>query len=467
MKSTRKVGNICIGAGNLIACEDDTLLWITELFKEFGKNFKNVELNYVYISLSGLRTLLQLCPNLESLTMQSVTTVVVSGQVSDSVPWISRFTLSKSLRKVSMLYCNKTSQQIALEFMPGTIQTFEICSDDLQFLQEFFAQQKKIKSLTMKYYGEKIIVPQTVYKMKLQELSLVLKGYTSDDCFMTNIIKSQRLNLKVLDLSSSRISDETFLILCNVKKLETLKLVVNEVKADIFGKITSLVNLKELTVIKNDGVEDMTHLYSLTSWCYRNKLRKLEILYPTMTIKETIYIPLAEAMPDLEDFTINSALSGSMIVNIVYRFKVLKSLKLQDARPFCMPELEFCLLNNISYVNRNMQELTLKLNLIESWKFIEAMIKCFPHLRKLEFETSIQGSDFDVMLGYILQELNLRELIIFNHALWEIKDGEATHILRCKGQRMKLVQLNATATSLDFRSLFGKAFVEVSLSTLR
>ena len=462
MKSIRRVQNICIGYGNLdrslLVCENNTLLLITKLFNKFGRNLRNVELNGVYISMSGLRKLLQLCPNLESLSMQSVI-------VSDGLPSNLRFTLgTKSLRRVSMLYCNEKSQKIALEFVPETIQTFEICADDFKFLQDFFAQQKKIKSLTMKYYGKKIIVPETIGKMNLQELSLVIKGYAGDDFFMTSIIKSQ-LNLKVLDLSSSRISDETFLILCNMKKLETLKLVVNEVRVDIFDKIISLVNLKELTVIKNDERENMTHLISLTCWNYlKNKLRKLEILYPSMTITETTFHQLAKAMPDLEHLTINSVLSGSIIFSVINSFKFLKSLKLQDAHPFCMSELEFYLAKSCFHVNRNMQELNLKVNLVKNWRFIDLMIKFFPNLRKLEFETSIKGTDFDTMFGYILHEFNLCELIIFNSELWEIKNGEAAHMLRCNGQHMKLVQLNAVTDTLDYISLFGRGFVKVTMN---
>lgn len=457
MRSTRQIENISIGAEHQTIVHQDTS--ISNIFKKFGKNFKKIELIIVVISFSTLKRLLIHCHNLEDLFMR---TVIIS--LGNDKPLKQSLKLF-SLKTVTMLYCSKEIQEIALGFNPRTIKSFTVCSNEMQFLSTFLAKQNKINRLSLKGSTEMFEMSSLIIKMNLEELSFVVSESSRDFRLMLIILR-QSNTLKAIDLSSSRCCSSLFLCLSEKNQLEILKIVINEISVEDFEKISLFTNLKELTLIKNDGMEDTTHLIKLYHHISsNNKIRSLEVLFPAITINGTIFSELAKKMPLLEHLHIDCTMTSSYIVsNVMSSFQYLKSLNLHEAHRLILTETESWALENGSYVNQDMRELTLP-HLGDNWRLIEVMIQAFPNLKKLKFETSVTGEDFEVMFIFILSRLNLQELVIFNHELWLIESGCIPECLKNEGPNMRLVSFNAIRKdpNISLEQIFGQSFADISL----
>lgn len=463
LASILNVQNVCIGLNPETFNCKVIFPFLLKFFDEFGSNFRNVELRGLLITFDELNELLGTMPNIQSLLIHS-SSIRTDNHEIVLLPTRSGIK-PKFLKDLTMLYSAGDLQKIAWEFTPGTITSLSVCSGDLTFLPLFLSQQPNITKMMVKGCTEPSSLSSDEFRfLKLEELSISLNGYAGNEEVIREIILNQSQNLQILDLSSSKCTNNIFVTLQKVKQLKSLKVVVNEVGREAFKNIKGFTQLQELTLIKNDAnFEDQTHLI-LLSQVKNNNLRKLEILFPTTSINLSVFQALKENTPNLQHLNINSVIGVKVLQIVMNSFAFLKSLTLQDASQSGRSHSDFSVLPFITLqVNRNLQELSLKLDL-QNKLFIPTVSKNFPNLRKLELH-STQPEDLVYLLLFQTLQLwsNLRELELFNdHPL--TVNFKLIGVLKTLGSKMKLISLNVSKkNNQSLRTIFRQTFSVITL----
>lgn len=341
-----------------------------------------------------------------------------------------------------------------------------MCTDDTSILLSFFCLQKRIEKLDLRVCFTPYKLKENIFMpLKLKELSFGFNGYSIHHSALTKIISFQSKSLTSLDLSRSRIDDEAFLAICQLTKLKSLQIILNEVSTGAFQGISSLEKLEVLTLIKNNGDEHDWHLEILSKRMQR-KLRKLEIQYPTTSIRGSVFCSLSDGARVMDHLSINCYLTASALFQITNKFVSLKTLNLHSSQKLIPTARQNTFQASCYYVNNNMQELSVKLDILDGWRFIESVVKKYPNLQKLELKSSMSSDMLLKLLHLILANLKkLRELVLLNEVSVVISPQKPDFInmLKFLGSKMSMISLNVRTadTYMTPESLFGMAFRSV------
>lgn len=439
----------------------DPCFLVKSIFEEFGKNFLQIEFIECRVTMSDMKSFLSHTINVESLSFNSCS--IETDFVKRNNPRIR----TPMLKKLTMLYCNLDFQNIALALTPDTVREITIVADTSQFLVHFFAKQSNLTKLSMTVFGKLAVNGSTIFQnMKLQELSISINGYLGSDLTMNRVLYRQYQHLTSLDLSCFKLTDAIFTKLTTLIQLRTLKFVVNEIPKKTFSKISKLQNLMEVTLIRNDGIEDFVHLVIFSRIKY-NQLTKLEIKYPCVKIGLVVFQQLFYNAPNINYLNIDSSITFEIWIFVTNCMNGLKTLKIHDPQAFNLSYKEMDVLNIHSAVNVEMRDLSLKFDVFDGCSFICNVTKRFPNVEKLEVNTTLPFKMLFKFLTLILENLpRLRELEVINHISLPL-DALLINLLKKHAAKMKRVSINAACqkTSADVEMLFDRKFSFVSFQS--
>lgn len=468
MASIRIVPNVCVGDMSrkhmvFSGSSKDyaiSLTFLTEIFREYGTNFKRVEFRNCIISIRNLKMLLTFTPNMESLLLQSC------QEIPDRLPGSARRVNSNKLNELT-LDCCWDLQNVALSFTYDTITKFKLLTEDAAFLSAFLSKQKNIHHLSLHIKNE-IKPPRVLLNgLVVKELSLGVNGYAGNNVYIQLVTVNQAPNLRFVDLTVSRVTDDIFLSLVSAKELHTLKVIVNEVSIQAFKIIEKFHKLEELTLIKNDNDVHKKHL-EVVSQVVNLNLKKIEIFYPCMTIdrlSETI-VEIAHNSPNLTHLAIDSNISAVLIFSIANTMRKLKSLKLTDPQEFKLSPEETVFFYNYYNPNYEMRELSLNFKAFDGFSFLLSIAKRFPNVSKLTVCTILSESYLEKLVIIIFSEFKqLRELNLLNE-VDALISPTLCHAFKSVAFRMKQIDINVS-TNKQTKSLsqyFGGRFSIVKIS---
>lgn len=460
MASIRNIPNIRIKVKYVSQTHDtyDPCAFVKSIFEEFGKNFLQIEFIECRVTISDLKSFLSRTINVESLSFTSCS--IETDCVKRDNPRIR----TPMLKKLTMKYCELEFQNIALALTPDTIKEFTIVADATLFLVYFFAKQSNLTKLSMTVFGQVGVNGLTVFQsMKLQELSISINGYLGSS-LTAGILFRQYQHLTSLDLSYFKLTDVIFARLTTLIHLQIVKFVVNEITKKTFAKISKLQNLMEVTLIRNDGIEDYAHLL-IFSRITNNQLTKLEIKYPCMKIGVKVFLQLVHNAPNIQHLSIDSTITFEILIYGTNCMKNLQTLKIQDPQMLNLSYKEMDIMKAHCAVNENMRDLSLKFDVLDGCSFICNMVTLFPNVEKLEVVTTLPVKTLFKFLSIILENLpRLRELELINHISLPLDDS-LIDLLKEHVAKMKRVSINADCkeTSADVKMLFDHKFSFVSL----
>lgn len=441
--------------------ERDSYQILFEIFAGFGENFQRIEFIDCRIATSDLKTIILLTKNVKSLLFKSCDIACVMAM--DELERIQ----TTQLTNLTMLYCSPEFEFITLALTRDIITELNVVSGSPQFLINFLAKQSNLKKLSLSACGSLDVCGSTMLRnMKLEQLRISVGGFYGDGESISSIIHRQGQFVTSLDLSSFKLTDKIFLQLVKMPQLTSLQIVVNEVSLRNFLGMKQLKNLKELTLIRNDGRHDDRHLRIISETSNHN-LVKLEIKYPGLHTDANNFIRLAENAKSIQHLSIDGAITSKILVNVIRHMQSLQTLKMHDLREFGIPvELLDILIAN-SDISRNMRNLSLKFGSLDNSALIFCMIKNFPNIEVFEIETTMHKQFMFTALSYILRcWKHLRELHLINLEPMPLYK-QLINLLKAHASGLKRVNINVRKTSLPLDIIKARFDQKYSFISLR
>lgn len=351
-----------------------------------------------------------------------------------------------------MKHCDEKIQSMILTLAPGTVSSLDFFCCSNANVERFFRLQKTIKNVSIRYYKDNVNL-SNLLPDKIE--SFEFGSYLNQSSL---IVALSKLNcLQRLDLSCATINNDVFKAACNICGLRSLKVSVNNIGIEAFRHINKSHQLEELTLIKNDNCVEVN--LKVLAQSKLPKLRKLELLYPTTSIKMGVYKELVSNLK-LEHFYVSSIISPKSFHEVINQSNSpFRTLKVQDPQ-FSLESSKafFNSVNNVCcFENINLRELILDIDT----EFITSVGRVFPNLQKLEFKTSLEPQKLCEIIFTGLK--NLTELRIDNQLPIDLLNLGVTKLLLQHGPRFKYISLFTSMTVLlsVLRSIYGRTFVEI------
>lgn len=202
-----------------------------------GNNVKELQLMNVDITLNRLVTLLQYTPNLTFLKLFFVNRDYDTNRLKDEA--IPEY---QSMPKISDLIISACGPSVdwLIEYLPpNTIKSLTVNTDDTQNLASVLTNQTSIVKMSLISDD-----PLPLAAIKLTHLIINVKKNLF--AFL-----AQQPGLVSLDISAMIIDYNAFEAIIPMLKVEKLFINVSGMPSNVIGKIKSMQNLKQITLVKN------------------------------------------------------------------------------------------------------------------------------------------------------------------------------------------------------------------------
>lgn len=269
---------------------------LREIFFKFSLNIHRLELASSILQEDEVLSLLNILQKVEAITFYDVEFV---GSESDKDLQLNH------LRKFDFHLCNVKIPNVILKLPLNVLNslTIENCILKKEKLHEIFENQRNIQELLFDPY---YVSPASMNHLKLNKIKLMCNRNVA------NILRNQP-DLASLDLSRAHIGGNEFLEVCNLHKIENLKLWIDRVSSEILGNLSSLTTMTDCT-INYDRLE-VEYMRNLTRIKIPS-IRKLKIKFPRLKILPNNFIELSINMPHLKHLNISNQSVGVLGVLI-------------------------------------------------------------------------------------------------------------------------------------------------------
>lgn len=289
------------------------------------------------------------------------------------------------LRSLLVDYCvfetptvfNKIPEKV----LKNLVFTFE--PNDEKDFQCFFDRQSNIEKLEI-FENDQI---------NFDHLKLVHLKISSGADFPSMI--RQQPKLQYIDFAITWVEDETFAEVCQLKHLEVLKTLVDQVSCAEFKNLKNISTLKELRLDSHTSFEK-GHLYEL-SLMRPEFLEKLTLLCSERKISEEIFIQLANNFRRLKSIELINR-SVKIISTIMEIFPNLDALLLDFFAIFGAPDDILVINDNLKHANLKQLVVTnVHIHEVENSKALLKLLSVCPNLERIMLselkEISIEGLD--------------------------------------------------------------------------
>lgn len=318
------------------------------------------------LSESHVFSILECIPEVQDIVIRNLH--VSSSQSRENFP--SELNLHK-LKKLSIDYSSFDSpamlNRIPQDIIDELVFTFE--SPDEKVYQNFFNRQKNIKKLEIFENNE----------IKFEHLELEHIKISSSINFAEMIASQPKL--RYVDFAITWIDDEVFAQLCNLKHLQVLKTLVDQVSCHQFKSLNELVELKELR-LDSHTPSDSGFLYELSMMKLQH-LEKLTLLCTERKILEEIIIQMSNSFIRMKHIELINR-SINIIGTILESFANLESLLLDFFAIFGAPDDILSISDDFKHLNLKQLVITnININESENTKALLKLINVCPNLERI------------------------------------------------------------------------------------
>ena len=421
---------------------------IEQIVEKFGpriKKFKlwcSIQFETSEISEKQLMVALKCLPRVENLTFRNFFVRTSALEAED-------LNLHK-LTKLLVDYCLFDTPTILNSIPPDVLRdlvfTFE--SQDESRFQNFFNRQSKIKKLEM-FENEKICFDH----LQLEHLKI------SSSVDFVKMLTNQP-KLRYLDFAISWIDDRVFAAICELKHLEVLRTLIDQVSCREFKNLSKLTRLKEIRMDSHSSF-DYGHLLEFSMMRF-SALEKLTLLYTEQMIPHQILIQLSQSFPNLKHIEGNNR-SIKIIGVVLENFPNLESILFDFFSIFGVPEDILAFSDDL--VHENIKQLVItNVNILENdnTKAILNLVNACPNLERIMLPM-LSGFSFENFQEIVNRHAHLTHLSL------EFEDFELNYdaidvILTSKKLiHLRLKGLHAYPRYVTLRTLFEDKFCNITL----
>lgn len=296
--------------------------------------------------------------------------------------------------------------------------------DETKF-QNFFNRQARIQKLEI-FENDKI----SFEHLELQHLKI------SSSLDFPQVIRQQP-KLRYIDFAITWVEDDTFIELCQLKHLEVLKMLIDQISCREFKSLVQVPRLKELRLDSHSSF-DKGHLLEL-SMMRADYLEKLTLLCTERKIPDEIIIQMANNFRRLKSIELINR-SVKVISTIIENFQHLDSLLLDFFAIFGAPEDVLVISEDLKHENLKQLVVTnINANEIENSKSLLKLISVCPNLERIML-SQLKGISIDELRQIIEGHQNLTHLSLefdefnFNYEAIElIQDAKKLIHVRLNG----------------------------------
>lgn len=365
---------------------DEDVEAVFEIYKRHGLTVKKLEWSnsssYDFKSKDFIRMLNQM-PNLTELFLRS------SWQFDDNENSINEKFQLNNLKRLEITQCESLKMfSLLADALPENILEDVVFQDvDIsnKIAEKFMEKQQTVKKLDSN--GKNFTEVSCFKNLELTHLRYIIED-KSKVVFLRELLNMQ-LNLISLNcLESSKysellITDELFLDICSLKKLETLHLNINGVLPNQIKSFSKLSNLKNLTLRNcNNSFESFKELSLIKGM----NLKNLILMLSTHEVPAEIYQKFGENF-NLKSLTITLGTKHS--INFYLKtFPTLKCLKVHFGQANDTVEFSQAFFDGIQE-HVNMKKLSLEFwgsEFVDTDMFLKLIISC-PNLELLNFHS--------------------------------------------------------------------------------
>lgn len=364
---------------------------LENVVKKFGhriirfKLWGSIQCETVDISENQLIKILECIPNVTKLTLRNVF-------ISKSI-FLNKIEVTKELDLPKLTnfvvdYCQFDTplifNKIPEKVLRSLVFTFEPWDETVY--QNFFNRQSLIEKLEI-YENDRI---------SFEHLSLKSLKISSSAHFPTII--HQQPKLRYIDFAITWVEDDTFQEVCQLRHLEVLKTLIDQVSCSEFKNLKNVATLKELRLDSHTSF-DKGHLYELSMMRFEF-LEKLTLLCTERKLTEEIVVQMANNFHRLKSIELINR-SAKIISTIIENFPNLESLMLDFFAIFGAPE-DFLVINDELNHNSLKQLVVTNIHVheIENTRSLLKLIGRCPNLERIMLSElkEIQVEEFKSMI---------------------------------------------------------------------
>lgn len=303
----------------LIQSSEDSYAKIRSIFEKHGSKTKHLCLENCYLfNKYKLDKLLKFVPNIESLTLNQLSSV--QGSQQQTIDRCQDYKLNH-LKELTLIDC--FSMEEILELIPkGVITSFTVDIKNMNTLTAFFLKQNNIKRLSTSIKNNEQGFTQPYIHLVLQHLQLQYCHSASLPLLKNTIENHPKLHS--LELGNIGITDDIFHVICCLQELRILKLSLNNLSTGVMWQICQLKHLSELTLDYCYNNEVMEYIKDF-SFIKNNKLQLLDIM---AKVSAEDLLRIRENNPNLQTIIINVLGKLELNAELAKSFNKLKVLKL-------------------------------------------------------------------------------------------------------------------------------------------
>lgn len=275
---------------------------------------------------------------------------------------------------------------------------------------------------------------------------------------------SQQPKLRYLDFAITWIDDKVFTALCQLKHLETLKMLVDQVSCHVFTQLQDLTRLKELRMDSHSSYDTGQLLELSMMRCVH--LEKLTLLYTQRDIPNEVLIQMSQNFRRLKHIELINR-SINIIGTILEYFPNLESILLDFFAIFGAPEDILVISDELRHENLRQLIVTninsnINSNEDENTESLLKLVNVCPNLERIML-SQLSGLTHEDLKQILEAHPNLTHLSLefddFN------LDYDAIAIIRHSGKKLVHLRLNGLGTFpsyLTIKALFEDKFINIA-----
>lgn len=385
--------------------------------------------------------LLSYIPNLEDLSIKNIHISACSSSVRDELDLYC-------LKSLLLDYCAMPPtllDRIPAGVISNLVFTFQSCDETCY--QNFFNRQLNIKRLEL-FENDQLSFDH----LQLEHIKI------SSNIDLPLMI-SQQPKLNYVDFAITWVDDPTFTTICQLRNLETLKTLLDQISCHEFKNLKNLSMLKELR-LDTHSPYDRGHLLEL-AMMKLTQLEKLTLVCTDMIITDEVLHQMSINFVKLEHVEfINRSIQ--IVVNSLQLFPKLKSLFIDFFSIFGAPE---DILNlNEDFRHESLQQIVMtNINRYEDENTIEVLklVNACPNLERILL-TDLQGFNVENFRVILENHQSLTHLSLDINADDEFYfDDEVIDLIKRFGRNLVHLRFNGLASVLsdeELRNSLGNKF---------
>ncbi len=398
------------------------------------------------VSDSDLMAILKLLPNVEELILFNIYVCSHNHRGSSQ----KELNLLK-LKKLNLNYCSFDNARF-LDLIPSNVLTdliFTFDSLDETIYQNFFNRQAKIKKLEI--FENDLL---NVDHLELEHLKI-----SSDVDFTTMLMQQKKL--KYIDFAVSWIDGQVFDAVLQLKDLEVLRTLIDQVPCTLFKQLTQLKHLKELRIDSHCSF-DCGHLLTLSTM-NDMMIEKLTLYFVQRDIPKEIFIQMSKNFLKLKHIQLENR-SIQNLITIAEYFPTMESIMMDFFGIFYPPDVME--IDNYGHRHENLKQIVItNLNTsdVPNTKPLLKFCNSCPNLERIWLSNLSQMSlnDLEVLLSTHRHLTHLR--LEVEHFKFDFLDIVMVTRFLLKLHHFRISKLVSYPTYAKLKDSFRDVFPKITL----